>query len=255
MKYDKIAFISSSSEVARDACRKLRQRYGRIPLKQADVIVVLGGDGAMLQTLHQCFDLNVPIYGMNQGSIGFLMNTYDEDRLLDRLDAATASELHPLQMHAWDTDGKKHEALAINEVSLLRQSRQAAKIAITVDQVERLDELICDGIMVSTPVGSTAYNSSARGPIVPLDGNVLPLTPISVFRPRRWPGALIHHSAEIEFDILRAPERPVSATADAKEVRDVVNVKIHESRSISCTLLFDHDNQLSERIVTEQFTP
>lgn len=253
--FKKLAIHASHKPRAQKALEELVGLYGNYKPEEADAIVVLGGDGSMLRALHQFRDLKKPFFGLNLGTLGFLLNEYRTDDLYERVNAAKRLDIHPLRMEATDKSGKTHEELAFNEVSLLRETHSSAKIKITVDGKVRLEEIVCDGIMVSTPVGSTAYNSSARGPIVPLDGNVLPLTPISVFRPRRWPGALIHHSAEIEFDILRAPERPVSATADAKEVRDVVNVKIHESRSISCTLLFDHDNQLSERIVTEQFTP
>ena len=255
MDVSKFAVVSANMPEAEQAGNRLRNRYNTVSLDNAEVIVALGGDGFVLHMLHSVIQKPVPIYGMNQGSIGFLMNTYDEDRLLDRLDAATASELHPLQMHAWDTDGKKHEALAINEVSLLRQSRQAAKIAITVDKVERLDELICDGAMVSTPAGSTAYNLSAAGPIIPMGADVLALTPISAFRPRRWRGALLPKRAQVEFQIKDAKFRAVSASADFHEVRNVERVAVSESQGIALPLLFDPEHNLEERILKEQFQP
>lgn len=253
--FKKLTIHASHKPRAQKALEELTSLYGNHKPEDADAIVVLGGDGSMLRALHEFRNLGKPFFGLNLGTLGFLLNEYHTDALYERVNAAKKLDIHPLRMEAKDKNGKIHKEIAFNEVSLLRETHSSAKIRITVDGKVRLDEIVCDGIMVSTPVGSTAYNSSARGPIVPLNANVLPLTPISVFRPRRWPGALIHHEANIEFDIKHAPERPVSATADATEIRDVVNVKIHESRSVSCTLLFDRDNQLSERIVTEQFTP
>lgn len=253
--FKKLAIHASHKPRAQKALEELIGLYGNHKPEDADAIVVLGGDGSMLRALHQFRDLNKPFFGLNLGTLGFLLNEYRSDDLYERVNAAKKIDIHPLRMKATDKQGNVHKELAFNEVSLLREMHSSAKIKISIDGKVRLEEIVCDGILVSTPLGSTAYNSSARGPIVPLNANVLPLTPISVFRPRRWPGALIHHDAEIEFEILHAPERPVSATADAKEIRDVKNVKIRESRSVSCTLLFDHDNQLSERIVTEQFTP
>ena len=255
MNVTKIAFVSADMPEAKNAEARLRERYNTVSLDDAEIIVALGGDGFVLHTLHSVIDDPVPIYGMNQGSVGFLMNAYDEEKLFDRLNTATAAELHPLQMHAWDSDGKKHEALAINEVSLIRQSRQAAKIAITVDHIERMDELICDGVIVSTPAGSTAYNLSAAGPIVPTGAGVLALTPISAFRPRRWRGALLPRHATVEFYIKDADFRTVSASADFHEVRNVERVKISESTGISLPLLFDPEHNLEERILKEQFQP
>lgn len=253
--FKKIAIHASHKPRAQKALEELVGRYGNHDPAKADAIVVLGGDGSMLRALHQFSDLGKPIFGMNLGTLGFLLNEYRADGLYERVNKAKSVTIHPLQMEAKDTKGVIHHEIAFNEVSLLRETHSSAKIKISVDGTVRLKEIVCDGILVATPVGSTAYNSSAGGPIVPLDANVLPLTPISVFRPRRWSGALINHDAEIAFDILRAPERPVSATADSKEVRDVVHVKVRESRDISCTLLFDAENHLGERIFAEQFAP
>jgi len=253
--FKNIAIVAADMPEAQEAGTRLRQRYGSAAPEDADVIVALGGDGFMLNTLHGVIDRPIPIYGMNKGSVGFLMNTYDEDGLPERLAAAEAAQLHPLRMAAWDTAGDKHEALAFNEVSLIRQSRQAAKIKILVDGVERLDELICDGVMVSTPAGSTAYNLSAAGPIIPMGAGVLALTPISVFRPRRWRGALLPHRAAVEFQVADAEFRRVSVAADSHEVRDVARVTVSEDRSVALTLLFDPEHNLEERILKEQFQP
>jgi NAD+ kinase len=208
----------------------------------------------MLETLHRFLRRGLPVYGMNRGSVGFLMNDYREDDLPARLAAAQTAIVHPLRMIALRDHAPSVEALAINEVSLLRESRQAAKIRILVDGKARLQELICDGILVSTPAGSTAYNLSAHGPIVPLSANLLPLTPISAFRPRRWRGALLPSDATVVFDILEAEKRPVAAVADYTEVRDVTRVEVREARDVSLTLMFDPDHGLSERIIAEQFT-
>jgi NAD+ kinase len=208
----------------------------------------------MLETQHRLLGRNLPVYGMNCGSVGFLMNDFREDDLPRRLAEAQAAELHPLRMITTGADGTAAQALAINEVSLLRETRQAAKIRILVDGKERLPELICDGIIVATPAGSTAYNLSAHGPIVPLGANLLPLTPISAFRPRRWRGALLPSDAEVVFEILEAGKRPVAAVADYTEVRDVRRVEVREDRGVSLTMLFDPDHGLSERIIAEQFT-
>jgi NAD+ kinase len=228
-------------------------RYGDNPIEEADVIVSLGGDGFMLETLHRFLGRGVPVYGMNCGSVGFLMNAFSEDDLPARLASAQAALLHPLRMYAITKAGAVHEALALNEVSLLRQLRQTAKIRITVDGNIRLHELMCDGVLVSTPAGSTAYNLSAHGPIVPLSANLLPLTPISAFRPRRWRGALLPSSADVLFEVLEGDKRPVAAVADSFEVRDVVSVSVHEDRSVAATVLFDPGQGLSERIIAEQF--
>ena len=231
----------------------MRARYGDAGKDKAEIIVALGGDGFMLQTLHAFLDHGRPIYGMNFGSIGFLMNEFREGDLLERLAAAEPAKVHPLRMTAATRkDGLVH-ALAFNEVSLLRETRQAAKLRILVDGKVRIPELICDGILISTPAGSTAYNLSAHGPILPIDADLLPLTPISAFRPRRWRGALLPHRARTRFEIMEAEKRPVSAVADDKEVRDVRAVDVAEDRSITMTMLFDQGHSLDERILAEQF--
>ena len=249
-----IAFVAAPTPIATEARAELVARYGDCPLPQAVVVVALGGDGFMLETIHQVVTLNVPVYGMNRGSVGFLMNNYSEDDLPGRLSRAQAAELHPLRMHAVTATGAVEEALAFNEVSLLRQLRQASKIRISVDGRVRLEELSCDGVLISTPAGSSAYNLSAHGPIIPLSANLLPLTPISAFRPRRWRGALLPSTADVLFEVLEADKRPTAAVADFTEVRDVVSVAVSEDRSVSVTVLFDPDRGLSERIIAEQFT-
>jgi NAD+ kinase len=250
----RLAFLPAQSEAAQEAAQALRARYGDVAPEQAEVLVALGGDGAMLETQHRVLGRNIPVYGMNCGSVGFLMNEYRAEGLPERVAAAQASVLHPLRMEVTGADGRTHVALAINEVSLLRETRQAAKIRILVDGRERLAELICDGVLVSTPAGSTAYNLSAHGPIVPLGANLLPLTPISAFRPRRWRGALLPSDARVRFEVLEAEKRPVAAVADYVEVREVLSVDVREDREVSLTLLFDPDHGLSERIIAEQFT-
>jgi NAD+ kinase len=250
----RVAILAAQNETARAAQDALAARYGAAAPEQADVIVALGGDGFMLETLHRFLGRGIAVYGMNRGSVGFLMNDYREDGLPERIAAAQAATLHPLRMRAESPGHPPVEALAINEVSLLRESRQAAKIRILVDGKQRLAELICDGILVSTPAGSTAYNLSAHGPIVPLGANLLPLTPISAFRPRRWRGALLPADVEVVFEILEGDKRPVAAVADYTEVREVSRVVVREARDVSLTLLFDPDHGLSERIIAEQFT-
>ena len=249
----KIAFLASENPAAQAALAELHERYGATEPKDAEAVVALGGDGFMLETLHRFLDGSVPIYGVHRGSVGFLMNAYVPDGLPERLARAVPVQLYPLEMHVRSHDGRNHRALAFNEVSLLRQSRQAAKIRIRVDDVVRLDELMSDGVLVATPVGSTAYNLSAHGPIVPLGANVLALTPITAFRPRRWRGALLPHSASVHFEILEGEKRSVSATADFTEVRDVIEVTVRETRAISQTVLFDPEHNLEERILKEQF--
>jgi NAD+ kinase len=249
-----IAFVAAPTPIATEARAELVARYGECPLPQAVVVVALGGDGFMLETIHQVVTLNVPVYGMNRGSVGFLMNNYSEDDLPGRLSRAQAAELHPLRMHAVTATGAVEEALAFNEVSLLRQLRQASKIRISVDGRVRLEELSCDGVLISTPAGSSAYNLSAHGPIIPLSANLLPLTPISAFRPRRWRGALLPSTADVLFEVLEVDKRPTAAVADFTEVRDVISVAVSEDRSVSVTVLFDPDRGLSERIIAEQFT-
>ncbi|MBI4183629.1 MAG: NAD kinase [Proteobacteria bacterium] len=253
MRFERIAFVASQHEQAQRSVEDLRRLYDGARPGEADVIVALGGDGFMLETLHRHLSLGVPIYGMNRGSVGFLMNDFGSERLRERLEAAIPERLHPLRMVALDVHGRRSEALAFNEVALLRETRQAAKIRIRVDGVVRLEEMICDGVLVSTAAGSTAYNYSAHGPIVPLGAGVLPLTPISAFRPRRWRGALLPHTAKVTFDILDAGKRPVSAVADFTEVRDVVEVDIAEDRTVAPVLLFDPEQKLSERVLKEQF--
>ena len=250
----RVAFVASDRPEAQEARARLAARYGDAPPAEAQVIVALGGDGFMLETLHDSLDAGPPIYGMNRGSVGFLMNEYSEDALLERINRAEQAVIHPLRMAARDAQGKAHGALAINEVSLLRQTRQTAKLRITIDGKVRLGELSCDGALVSTPAGSTAYNLSAHGPIIPLDAKVLALTPISAFRPRRWRGALLSHAAKVTFEILEADKRPVSAVADNFEVRDVLKVEIAEDRDVSLTMLFDAGRSLEERVLAEQFS-
>jgi NAD+ kinase len=237
---------------AAQALADLRARYSDAGPDKADVIVALGGDGFMLQTLHAFLGKDKPIYGMNRGSVGFLMNEYHADDLEQRMAAAESAKIHPLRMTASSPAGTT-ERLAFNEVSLLRQTRQAAKIRIIVDERVRIEELICDGVLVATPAGSTAYNLSAHGPILPIDAALLALTPISAFRPRRWHGALLPHRARVRFEILESGKRPVSAVADDFEIRHVSQVAISEDRSIAMTMLYDAGHNLDERILAEQF--
>ena len=238
---------------ATQALDAMRARHDDAGPEAADIVIALGGDGFMLQTLHTFTDKGKPIYGMNLGSVGFLMNEYRQEDLLKRLAAAEKAEIHPLIMQAHTAKGIT-EARAFNEVSLLRQTRQAAKIRIMVDGKPRISELICDGVLVSTPAGSTAYNLSAHGPILPIDAALLALTPISVFRPRRWRGALLPHRAKVQFEILVNGKRPVSAVADDFEVRDVIAVDVAEDRSTAMTMLYDAGHNLDERILSEQFS-
>jgi NAD+ kinase len=248
-----IGFEASDAPAAQDALKELTKRYGAPPTDRADIIVALGGDGFMLETLHRHIQRGVPIYGMHRGSVGFLMNGYSPDGLAERVARARPVRVRPLTMIAQDQAGREHRALAINEVSLLRQSRQTAKLRVSVDNFVQLDELMADGIIVATPVGSTAYNLSAHGPIIPLAAGVLALTPISAFRPRRWRGALLPHAARVRFDVIEPEKRPVSATADFTEVRDVATVEIAESTDITLTMLFDPEHNLEERVLKEQF--
>ncbi len=250
----RLAFVASDRPEALEAKDALIARYGQASLGAAQVIVALGGDGFMLETLHENLGNERPIYGMNRGSVGFLMNEYCEDGLLERINAAERAEIHPLSMFAVDIHGQEHRAIAMNEVSLLRQTRQTAKLRISIDGKVRLGELSCDGALVATPAGSTAYNLSAHGPIIPLDAKVLALTPISAFRPRRWRGALLAHTARVTFEILEADKRPVSAVADNFEVRDVVEVHIAENRDVALHMLFDAGRSLEERVLAEQFS-
>jgi len=253
MPRDKIAVLASGSETAQAALRSLRQRYNFVTPDQADVIIALGGDGFMLHTLHRFMDRGMPVYGMNRGSVGFLMNAYSEEDLPARIAQASEEILHPLRMRAHDADGEITQALAINEVALTRDSAQAAKLRISVDGTVRMEQLIGDGVLVATPAGSTAYNLSAHGPIVPIGSGILALTPISAFRPRRWRGALLSNKAKIVFDVLEQRKRPVLAVADSNEVRNAVRVEVEESRSQELRLLYDPQHNLDARIITEQF--
>lgn len=250
----KLALIASESDDAQAGARTLRARYEFVSTSEADMIVALGGDGFMLQTLHTFMDKGIPIYGMNRGTVGFLMNSFDEKDLIGRISEAQAITLHPLKMVATTCTGEVFEHLAINEVSLLRETRQAAKIRIAVDGKVRLNELVGDGILVATPAGSTAYNLSAHGPIIPLGTKLLALTPLSAFRPRRWRGALLPDTLSVDLTVLEAKKRPVSAVADMHEVRDVASVQIARSEKHSLTLMFDQEHGLEERIFTEQFS-
>jgi len=248
-----IAFIAADSEDAKAAAARLSVLYGQSRIEEAEVIVPLGGDGFMLQTLHENMGTGRAIYGMNRGTIGFLMNEYSEDGLRERIAAAIAETIRPLEMEAEDVDGTRHHAIAINEVSLFRQAAQAARLRILIDGHLRLEELVCDGVMVATPAGSTAYNLSAHGPILPLDAPLLALTPVSPFRPRRWRGALLPNRAEVTFEVLEHAKRPVNAVADNLEVRSVRTVTVRESRSRTATILFDASHSWEERILAEQF--
>ena len=249
----RLTFKASDRPEAQQARERLTERYGDAG-DDAQVIVALGGDGFMLETLHATLAEAKPIYGMNRGSVGFLMNEYSEDGLLERIAAAERAVIHPLAMVAIDSRRKQHRALAINEVSLLRQTRQTAKLRISIDGKVRMAELVCDGAMVATPAGSTAYNLSAHGPIIPIDAKVLALTPISAFRPRRWRGALLSHTARVTFEVLEQDKRPVSAVADNIEVRDVIEVHVSEDRAISLAMMFDAGRSLDERVLAEQFS-
>lgn len=253
MQFKKIAIVASPTPEAEAALKELDGTLEISSTDEADVIVALGGDGFMLQTLHDHMDQGIPVYGMNLGSVGFLMNEYRPEGLLERLQTTEQAVLHPLQMRATTADGNVHIARAINEVSLLRETRQAAKLRIAIDGKVRLEELVCDGILVSTPAGSTAYNLSANGPILPIDADILAVTPISAFRPRRWRGALISQQSKVRIEILGNAKRPVSAVADNFEVRDVIDVEIEQLHDVFLLMLFDPDQGLSERIIKEQF--
>ena len=253
MSQPRVALLASPTEEAQAALALLAKRHGQHAPDDADVLVALGGDGFMLQTLHRHGSAGKSVYGMKLGSVGFLMNHYHDDGLLERIAAAEPAVLRPLEMLAQTESGASVGSLAYNEVSLLRQTRQAAHLSIDLNGKPRLDELICDGVMVATPAGSTAYNFSAQGPILPLGSSVIALTPIAAFRPRRWRGALLKSATEVRFRVLDPYKRPVSATADSHEVRDVVEVVIRESQDRTVTLLFDPEHNLEERILTEQF--
>ena len=252
-RFEKVAFVASPTPEAQDACAALSKAYAHVDPESADVIVALGGDGLMLQTLHRFMGTAKPIYGMNKGTVGFLMNEFREDDLLDRLAEAHRSVVHPLLMTARDMAGRPHTARAINEVSMLRQKHQAAKLRISVDGRVRLVELIADGVLIATPAGSTAYNLSVGGPILPLNAPLLGLTPISAFRPRRWRGALLPDHAKIEIEVMESERRPVSAVADHTEFRSVKRVNVSMDRSIDLVMLHDPGHSLDERILREQF--
>jgi len=253
MNNPKIAFFASPAPLAQRAKIALGERHGDVDPADADVIVALGGDGFMLKTLHETQSLPAPVYGMNRGTVGFLMNEYSEDGLRERLKAAEEEIINPLHMTALDGAGQMHEALAINEVSLLRAGPQAAKLRITIDGKLRMPELVCDGALVSTPAGSTAYNYSAHGPIIPIGSDVLALTAMAAFRPRRWRGALLPKKARVRFDVLDAEKRPVMADADAQSVKNVVSVEIRSEPDIQHRILFDPGHGLEERLIREQF--
>ena len=249
----KIAIFASDAPDAQVAATELRARYGDVPQSEAEVIVALGGDGLMLDALHATMSTGKPIYGMNRGSVGFLANEYRADGLLERLAAATTETIHPLLATVIDVAGSVHTARAINEVSLLRQSYQAAKLSITIDGHVRLAELMCDGVLVATPAGSTAYNLSAHGPILPINAPLLALTPISAFRPRRWRGALLPNHVKVAFSVLEHVKRPVNAVADHVEFKSVASVTVEEDRSVASLIMFDRDHSWDERILAEQF--
>lgn len=253
MAKPRIAFVASSAPKARNARKKLEDLYGARDPAKADVVVALGGDGFMLETLHQYMGSDVAVYGMNRGSIGFLMNDFEVKDLPRRIATAQVTTLNPLRMTATDQSGMVHQAVAINEVALFRETRQTAKVRISIDGIVRMKELMCDGVLCATAAGSTAYNLSAHGPILPIGSNIMALTPISAFRPRRWRGALLPEGAAVDFDILDPTKRPVSAVADSTEVRDVVHVAVRADEGCAVKLLFDREHDLEERILKEQF--
>ncbi|WP_163846759.1 NAD kinase [Pseudooceanicola aestuarii] len=249
----KLAFVASRGQLANGAREELTRRYGAVPEAEADVIVALGGDGFMLATLHRTQHLPAPVYGMNRGTVGFLMNAYDADGLVERLGLAQEEVINPLAMRATRADGRVIAGLAINEVSLLRAGPQAAKLKITVDGKLRMEELVCDGALIATPAGSTAYNYSAHGPILPIGSDVLALTAIAPFRPRRWRGALLPKTASVRFDVLEPEKRPVMADADNRSVRNVTSVEVRSEPEVSHRILFDPGHGLEERLIREQF--
>lgn len=248
-----IHFVASPAERAQRALSEMTERYGQADPADARIIVALGGDGFMLRTLHRLLSTELPVYGMKLGDVGFLMNRYHSDDLLECITKAQCVELNPLRMVATTEAGNENTALAINEVSLLRQTNQAAHVRITINDSVKVEDLVCDGVLVATAAGSTAYNLSAHGPILPLGTGALALTPISPFRPRRWKGAVLPSSARVRFDILDYYKRPVSATADAQEVRNVVSVEIAEAQDVTLKLMFDPEHSLEDRILDEQF--
>lgn len=249
----KLAFVASDAPIAQAAQRQLSAQYGGVPMEEADIIVALGGDGFMLQTLHNSQHLPAPVYGMNRGTVGFLMNTFAGQGLRKRLDDAIEEVINPLQMRALCVNGDEYKALAINEVSLLRAGPQAAKLRIHVDGKLRLEELVCDGALLATPAGSTAYNYSAHGPILPIGSDVLALTAVAAFRPRRWRGALLPKAARVTFEVVNASKRPVNADADGVSVKDVASVEVWSAPEIEHRILFDPGHGLEERLIREQF--
>ena len=253
MKFKKPHFIASTNIDAQEQKQLLISKYGDFDVNESDVLIVLGGDGFMLQAIKDYMDKKIPFFGINYGSIGFLMNSVTDGDLINRLDQAQSVQLSPLVMTAYDKDDSFHTAKAINEVALLRQTHQAAKIQVSIDNQVRLEELICDGILLATPSGSTAYNLSAHGPILSIESNDLALTPISAFRPRRWKGAILNNKSEVKLDILESEKRPVSATADSLEVRDVKSITIRQDTSSKIVLLYDSNHSFEERILNEQF--
>lgn len=253
MKFKKPHFIVDYTKISKESSNRIQSTYKFFSLSEADAIVVLGGDGFMLDILKKYQDLDLPFYGINKGTVGFLMNQNQNENLLNKLNQAEETIIHPLKMHAKKIDGSEEDYLAINEISILRSGSQAAKLKIVVDNLVRLEELVCDGALVSTPAGSTAYNYSAHGPILPIDSNILALTAMAAFRPRRWRGALIPSNAKIEFFIKDSNKRPVSAYADSKEVKNISSVKIESEDDVYYKLLFDKGHGLQERILREQF--
>ena len=253
MNLQKPYFVASSSMEAIAYKSELENRYGSYSRDECDVIVALGGDGFMLEAIKGDLELNLPIFGLNFGSVGFLMNAVNDEELMKRINLSQSIDIAPLKMTATSSDNKIHTGIAINEVSLLRETRQAAKLKITIDNKTRLEELICDGILLSTPSGSTAYNLSAHGPILPINADVLALTPISAFRPRRWRGAIIESSSKVEFEILESKKRPIIAVADNIEVRDVIKVQVTQDKDQTVKILFDEKHSFEERILNEQF--
>ena len=249
----RLALAHSGSPTAREAYAELSSRYDVVPVDTAEVIVALGGDGFMLHTLHEHLGRDVAVFGMNCGTVGFLMNRYDPGRLVDRIESASEEQITPLRATATTVDGDQHELIAINEVSLIRASVQSANLRISINDIERLEKLICDGLLCATPAGSTAYNLSARGPVVPLGAGLMTLTPVSPFRPRRWHGALLPHDARITLDVLDSGKRPVTVGADSREVRNVASVDIVEANDLAIRVLFDPGHSLEERILAEQF--
>ena len=253
MNLNNPVFLASSNAEAIKQKEILEEQYGKNTLDNSDVIVVLGGDGFMLEAIKNHMSQNLPLFGLNYGSIGFLMNSSNQNDLLNRINQSQSIKISPLIMKAMSVNGSIHEAIAINEVSLLRETHQASKIKISVDGNVRLDELICDGILISTPSGSTAYNLSAHGPILPINADVLALTPISAFRPRRWKGAILNNESNVKFEIIESKKRPVSAVADSTEFRDISSVEVHQSKDQVVELLFDKNHSFDERILNEQF--